>query len=215
LTFRRAISTRTEGGEAGAALVLTLVATMVVVAVGMSLLLVADMEVAAAGHHRDDAEVRYAADGGLDFVIQELALMTDWTPVLSGTTVSSLAGPLVLPAVAGGSAIDIAGATSGVQRAAYGGAGWAADTPRWRLFAHGAASTMLPGAALPDRVYLLVWVSDDTADGDGNPDADSNGSVVVRARAMGVRGARCDVQAVIARTAAAAVVRRTSWRVIR
>lgn len=194
---------------------LVMVVSMLVVAVGMSLLLVMDVEATTAGHQRDDAEVRYVADAGLDHVIQELAVMADWTIVLAGPAQSSHVGPLVRPAAAGGAPIDAAEVTADVQRAAYGGAGWGADTPRWRLFAYGSARQLLAGTETADRVYVLVWVSDDVADGDGDPEADDNGTVVVRARAVGVRGARCDVQAVIARTPVPGVVRRVSWRVMR
>ena len=52
-------------------------------------MLVIDVEATTAGHHRDDAEVRYAADAVLDHVIQELAVMADWTTVLAGPAQSS------------------------------------------------------------------------------------------------------------------------------
>lgn len=200
----------------GAALVMTLVASMLLAAIGLSLLVLTDIEATISANHRDAAEVFYAADGAVDHVIQELALPADWDAVLSGGVRSLLAGPLVLPAAAGGGAIDAVRLTNDVQRAAYGAAAWGANTPRWRLFAHGPAGDLTAGVLpAPGRVYVLVWVSDDVGEQDGNVEADSNAVVVVRARAMGVRGSRSDVQAVVARTETAGIVRRVSWRVMK
>src|SRR5690606_3459011 len=98
LTSRRATSTPTDDLEAGAALVLVMVVSMLVVAVGMSLLLVMDVEATTAGHQRDDAEVRYVADAGLDHVIHELAVMADWTIVLAGPGQASHRGARARPA---------------------------------------------------------------------------------------------------------------------
>lgn len=212
----RGTSTATGRRDDGAALVMTLVASMLLAAIGLSLLLLTDIEATVSASHRDGAEVFHAADGAIDHVVQELALLPDWTPVLSGAVRSRLAGPLVLPAGAGGGAIDAGRLTAEVQQAAYGGAPWGVDTPRWRLFTHGPASDLADGAGLPSgRVYVLVWISDDVAERDGNVEADSNGVVVVRARAMGVRRSQCDIQAVVGRTEAAGILRRISWRVMR
>lgn len=199
--------------DSGVALVLTLMAMALVASVGVSLLLLSDIEVTTAANHRDGAEVFYAADAALDHAIQELAVNADWTMALAGTVRSRMRGSLVLPGAAGGTSIDASRLTSDVQRLTFGSSGWGADTPRWRLFAHGRAAEEIGGMA--DHVYLLVWVADDVAEGDGAPERDSNGVVVIRARAMGLRRSQCDIQAVVARGTAPGLVRKVSWRVMR
>jgi hypothetical protein len=119
------------------------------------------------------------------------------------------------PAAAGRAAIDPEHLTAELQQSAYGGVLWGANTPQWRLFMHGAFAADLAANGVPDHVYVLVWVSDDIEDNDGNPAIDNNGIVVVRARALGLRGSQCDAQAVVARTDSAGVLRRTSWRRVR
>lgn len=198
--------------DSGMALILVLTATIGLASIGLALLLMTDVEVTAAGNQRDAAEVFHAADGALDYVIQEMALVPDWDDVLSGTVRSRAKGTLVLPVQAGGSAVDAVRLTQEVQQSSYGGSPWGTNTPRWTLFAHGSMARDLGVTGLPDRVYVLVWVSDDIAEADDDPARDSNGIVVVRVRALGVRGSRCDVQAVIARTSTAGVVRKVSWR---
>lgn len=201
--------------DAGMVLVLVLTGTVLLASLGLSLLLLTDAEVMAAGNQRDAAVVFHAADSAVDLVVQELALLSDWTPVLTGAARSRLASPLQRPNTSGGGAIDSARLTAEVQQAAYGGRFWGSNTPRWRLFAHGVPGHALGVSGIADDIYLLVWVSDDGAEEDGAPEADENGVVVVRARAMGLRRSQCDVQVVIARTPTPNVVRKSSWRVMR
>jgi hypothetical protein len=206
---------RLAPSDAGIALVLVLTATVLVASFGLSLLLLTDAEVMAAGNQRDAAVVFHAADAAVDLVTQELALLPEWTPVLAGTARSRLASALVSPDTSGGGTFDGIRLTAEVQQAAYGGSFWGSNTPRWRLFAHGVPGDAVGVPGIAGDVYLLVWVSDDAAEQDGAPEADANGVVVVRARAMGLRHSQCDVQVVVARTATAGVVRKLSWRVMR
>lgn len=202
---------RSSGPDDGLALVLVLTITSVLAAAGLAVLLMVDADVVAAGRHRDAARVLHAAEAALDTAVDELGQISDWGPVLSGAVRSRVQGTLRLPAVDTG-VIDAGRETWDVQRAAFGG-GWGVDTPQWRLFAHGDASGDVPLGA-PD-IYLLVWVADDVGESDGSAARDTNDVIVVRARAVGVRRAVCDVQAVIARTPHTGVVRKVSSRVVR
>jgi hypothetical protein len=199
--------------DGGSALVVVLLLGVLLAAVGTSTALVADIEIMVASNHRDALGVRYAAEGAADFVVQELALLPDWTPVLNGGRRSVLAGPVVLPLSAGGTAVDAAVLTSSLQQDSYGSGVWAANTPRWRLFAHGVLGADLPFAGLPGDTFALVWVADDITESDGDPSTDDNGVVVVRARAMGPRRSQADVQVVVARVAPG-IVRRVSMRLV-
>jgi hypothetical protein len=200
--------------EEGTALVLVLLLGVLLLAVGTAVALVADIETMVTANHRDVARVRYAAEAAGEVVLQELIPLADWTVVLNGTRSSAMSGPFVLPPLAGRTPVDAPAATAMIQQDSYGGSPWGADTPRWRLFAHGVPGLDLPFAGLPDDMFALVWVSDDIAESDGDPFVDSNDVLVVRARAMGVRGSQADVQMVIARVAPG-IVRRVSSRFIR
>jgi hypothetical protein len=178
----------------------------------LAALLVSDVDVLSAARHRDAERVLHAAEGALEFVIDELSLVPDWNGPLSGATHSRLRAALVLPAAAGGVVLDAVRVTLALQRASFASA-WGTDTPEWQLFAHGNVQTDLP-LDVPG-VYVLVWVADDVGESDGNPAADSNGTVVIRARAIGPRKSTCDVQAVASRTSQPGVVRVLSRRVWR
>jgi hypothetical protein len=203
-----------DARESGAALVVVLLLGALFVALGTSAAVLADVETLVASNHRDSLVVRHAAEGAADVVVQELAQVADWTPALSGSVSSVLAGALVLPRSSGGGVVDAPTLTATLQQATYGGGAWGADTPRWRLFAHGNPGVDLPFPGLSDQVYVLVWLSDDIAETDADPSVDTNDTVVVRARASGPRRSQCDVQLVITRTSPG-VVRRVSSRVIR
>ena len=77
--------------------------------------------------------------------------------------------------------------------------------------------------------YLLAWIADDPADADGDPQADApvgvegHGVVWLRGAAIGPRGARAEVEALVARPCAGdgalarceGGIRVQSWRVVR
>jgi hypothetical protein len=63
-----------------------------------------------------------------------------------------------------------------------------ADRLHWSLFGAGPAASLAPGGQPAFRVYLLAWIADDEADGDGNPTADTNRIVQIRAEARGRLG---------------------------
>ena len=59
---------------------------------------------------------------------------------------------------------------------------WGANNPRWKLFAWGPLSSMLPDNQIDSAMYVAVWVADDPADGtggviDGDPTSDVNGTL--------------------------------------
>jgi hypothetical protein len=86
-----------------------------------------------------------------------------------------------------------------------------ADSPRWRLYAHAPMQDLVPAPAAGAPLYLIVWVGDDGADGDGDPAVDANGRIQVHAEALGPNGARRAVEALIERSGSG-VIRMISWR---
>lgn len=209
------VALETASPDAGAALIVALLLTVLLLALGASVSLVVDVDTTIAVNQRGAIETSYAAEGAVDLAIEELAVMADWTPALNGSVTSRLMGPAVLPPTAGGAAVDLVGLTGRLQQAEYAGAPWGADTPRWRVYGRGVPGVDVPALlGLPDNLFAVVWLSDDVAESDGDPFADENGVVVVRARAIGPRSAQADAQAVIARVATG-MVRRISSRMMR
>jgi len=201
--------------DAGSALVVVLLLGILLGALGASAALVVDVETTVSANHRLTLAVRHAAMGGTDVVVQELALLPDWSQALTGSATSmTLRGALVLPSEAGGGAIDGPALTARLQQESYGAEGWGTNTPQWRLFGHDAAEAALPVMHAGSGIYLLVWVSDDIGESDDDPWSDNNGTVVIRARAVGPRNSQSDVQTVVTRVAAG-IVRRVSSRVVR
>jgi hypothetical protein len=199
----------------GAALVLVLILTAMLAAAGSSVMLMTDVDVMAAANQRDSAEATYAAESVAEYGVHILATLPDWNRVLQGSAGLIMSGVSTLPPAAGGGPVDLAAQTTDVQRTSYGSGVWGADTPRWRVFGHGIPGRDLPVADMSSDVYAFVWVSDDVTEEDGLADVDGNEMVVVRARAIGRRGSRCDVQVVLARTATPGIVRRISSRIVR
>jgi hypothetical protein len=62
--------------------------------------------------------------------------------------------------------------------------------------------------------FVLTWVADDPADGDGNPAADANGTVLLHAEATGPGGARRMIELTVARLPGGGV-RVVTWREVR
>ena len=206
--------TDAEHSDRGAALMAVLLLTVLLSALGTAVALMADVETTIAANHRDSIVVAQAAEGAGAFAIQELVLLDDLTLVLAGRVASRLTGPFQLPPVVGAMPLDVPVMTTALQEDTYGGDPFGANTPRWRLFGHGVPGVDLPFGGLSEQVFVLTWVSDDVAETDGDPLADNNGVVVIRARAIGLRRSQSDIQAVVARVAPG-VIRLVSWRVIR
>jgi hypothetical protein len=164
-------------------------------AVAAALVLMASMEIRMAGAERARHAVRGAAEVALERALQELAIAADLNEILAGSVRSGVAGAGLSPEVGEWGALDLSALTNGLQRETGAANQWGADGQVWRLFGYAPLDVLLdaagPGASgggiAPDGgpFYTVAWVSDDPADGDGNPSADANGRVVVRAEAFG------------------------------
>ncbi len=204
-----------RGAEEGAALVLVLLMTVLAAALAGATLVLTDLEVTTAGNQRDGAETLYAAEAALESALDELSRVPSWTPVLSGGVTSTFLDTTTRPSTMFGGVVDLVAMTTDVQRQTDARGSWGGDHPRWRLFASGPLSALAPVAGAALGTYLVVWVADDVAETDGNPLADGNGVVRVRAEALGRRGTRRAVEAVVARTTQFGVVKLVSWREVR
>lgn len=199
--------------DQGLALVLVLLLTSVGGVLAGLLVLLSAGESVIAARNRSSQQARAAADAGLERTLAELRSLGDWNLVLGGVTESSLADLGGRPRGPTGSLLDLEAATAAVQRESDLRALPGADRPRWRLFAYGPLTRVVPAAGLDTGLYLVSWVADDEGDGDGAPGADSNGIVQIWSEAYGPGGTRRAVRAGVARVdPAPGPLRRVWWR---
>lgn len=200
----------TEHGDTGVILLGALIVMLAMLGIGLGVLLVTDVDVRASANQRDHLEVRASSEAALELGISELARRADWGPLLRGDAGLLFSGAWRVPST--GEPIDEAALTAEAQRQVYGPNRWGADTPQWRLVGHGVPGADLPVAGLSNRSYVLLWISDDVGEGDGDVWEDTNGRVVLRAEALGPRNSRAVVQAVVGRAGTTGIVRRIGWR---
>jgi hypothetical protein len=205
----------------GVALVITLMAMLLLTVLGIGLTLVTSSETIIAGNFRTSAEALYAADAGLERVIDDLAGAPDWNQLLDGTVQSSFidgppSGSRRLP---NGSTVDLVRAANlaNCQKIASCSAAelnavtaehpWGANNPRWQLYGYGPLNNLLPAGSIDSTFYVVVFVADDPSENDGDPLRDGasqanpgSGVVALRAEAFGPRSARKVVELTVAKT---------------
>lgn len=204
--------------ESGVALILVLLLTSFLSAVGLGLVLVVFMDQLASGNHRGSVGMLYAADAGIELAARDLALAGDWNGVLNGTERGSFTdgAPTGVRGVPGGGAVNLTGETNLLncgKRSACTSAQmnansrerpWGRNNPRWRLYDYGPFQR-LATLTRPVQCYLAVWVADDAREEDGDPAADGveaepgRGVMRVRAEVFGPAGGRRAIEAELAR----------------
>jgi len=214
------------GDEQGSALIIALMATMLLSALGLTLVLMSNTETAISANYRNSQEALYAADAAVERVVQDLLLIPRWNDVLAGdSTVSpgctgvtsflpksqtlsafvDTATTVTLPNSS--QQINLLSATCSMQRATNTLDLWGANDPTWRLFAWGSLDSILPNQPIDSSMYVAVWIADDPADGDGNPSMDTNGTLTLHAEAYGPSGTRKVIEVTVARTASTEIER--------
>ena len=188
--------------ERGAALLVALMATLLLTALGSALVLLTTAETAISANYRLGQETLYAADAGIERAAQDLLSVPQWNDVLAGRTRSPFADTTATPTLPDGSLLDLAAETAMLQRATDAASRWGLNNPSWRLYAYGAIDDLLPGVVVDSGSYVAVWASDDTAEIDGDPQRDTNGLVTLRAEAFGPFNTRRVVEATVARSSA-------------
>jgi hypothetical protein len=219
--------------EDGVAVVIALLALLLLTAVGASLVLISSSETIIAGNFLASIEALDAADAAAERTMAELGALADWNGVLAGSVRSAFVdGPPTGPrTMADGSTIDLAEAvntancgtaapcSAAAMDAATQTRPWGANNPRWQPFAYGRLRDSASGGTIDSAYYVIVLVGDDPSENDGNPLQDGAGTgnpgagvVMVRAEALGPRGARRVVEILIARQAGPRLL---SWRELR
>src|SRR5829696_1084021 len=107
-----AASSRTN--ERGAALVVALMATMLLSALGLGLIMTTTTETKITGNYTYAQEAMYAADGVIERTVQDVLTIPDWNDMLSGAARSAFvdgapSGTRTLP---NGAVIDLTQATN-------------------------------------------------------------------------------------------------------
>jgi hypothetical protein len=197
-------------------LLVALLFAALLAAIASSLIVVSTTETVIAGGYRTAQELLYAAEAALERAFCELSLIPDWRFLLApppANVVASFSDTQAAPRAPDGRVLDLARLTLVRQTqsdAAYGPA-FGADTPQWRLFAHARLQDLVGSDLSTPPAYTLIWVSDDGADGDGDPGRDSNERVWVRGEAYGAAGSRRSIEATVGRADNGAV-RLLTWK---
>lgn len=201
--------------QRGIALILVILVTAFLSALGMGLALAVFMDRLATGNMSGSVAMLYAADGGIEIAAHELAQVADWSPVLSGAQQSHVndGPPSGVRALPGGGVVDLAAATNllncgktttctiAQMNATSSDRPYGANNPRWRLFAYGPMQ-QFGQLARPPACYLAVWLGDDGHEQDGDPlvdeplpDQPGYGIVRVHAETYGFGGVRRAIEA--------------------
>ncbi len=203
--------------ECGAALVVVLLASLLLSALGAALTVTANMDATVQSSYRADSELGYAAEAAVGRAVQEVRQSTRWDDLLTGAQVSPFLASSSVVSLPSGGTFDLAAETNrwqAITNAALGGP----DTPRWRLFSSGRLADIAGPGAIDSSAYLVVWVADDVSEADGNPTADSNGMLLVRGEAVASSGRTRTLDVTVTRAPAPAGrpgLSVISWREVR
>ena len=201
--------------ERGAALLIVLLCTTLLMALGGGLAVLATTEVRIAAHFVASLETQYAAEAALEQVLPEVLTAASVDAVLRGEIRSSRvdgdpAGMRVLPdattlQLAAAAAVERCGrpaCADGDRAQRSEERPYGANNPQWQLYASGSLRAVLGSEAAP-AVYVVVWAGDDPLEVDGDPLTDGSaagaGTLMLRARAYGRLGTRRGVEAVVSR----------------
>ena len=203
------------------ALIATLMATLLLVALAGMLAPLSLIETAVGVNHRRAVQALYAAEEALELAVAELGSLPDWSAALNGAARSAFRGATLTPVMPDGASIDLIEVAAGLRTGGAGStsAGRGLD---WRLFAHGRVGAWAPLPVGYGPWFVAVWIADDAADPNADSGLDGNDTIVAHATAFGPRGARRAVQATLVRQAVTPPgpapvltrVRLASWSVV-
>jgi len=211
--------------ERGVALIITLMALLLMTALGMSLMLTSHTETLISANYRDGLEGSYVADAGIERVMQDVLSIPDWNTILTSAdgvragVTSGFVDSTITPQMRDGRVLDLAVATNmmncgktstcsdGDMNTSTADRPWGVNNPRFRLFAWGEVNDLIPTSSLNSPFYIAVWIADDAAETDGNPSADGadltnpgSGVLTLRAEGFGPGGTHRIIEATIAKT---------------
>lgn len=208
--------------ERGMALIVALMSMMLLTALGLGLVMTTITETMITANYRDSGEAMYAADAGVERVMQDLLTVPDWNRILAGQVQSSFvdgppSGTRTLP---DGSTIDLSAATNMLNCAKTTACSaaemntwtferpYGANNPRWNLFAYAPLKEIIETGTVASPMYVAVWIADDFGENDSDPTIDGGppasnlgrGILLLRAEAYGPGGAHSTLEVTVART---------------
>ena len=214
--------------EQGVALIVALMSMILMMALGTALILTTMTEGKIANNYRDGTEALYAADAAIERVMQDILTVPDWNNIIGGTQTSAfIDGPASGDRTVPGGTINLGTATNIVNcgkttcsdpadyEALTAERPWGKNNPRWKLYAYGPMSDMLPTATINSPIYVIVWVADDPSENDCQPLKDGEtpaagcsgsgdnlgrGVIAMMAHAYGPNGVQRAVEVTLART---------------
>lgn len=187
----RSVAVARAADERGIAVLAVMVASTLLLALGVSLALTTSLEVGIAANQRDATQTFHAADAAIEWATGELARTADWNMALSGAVRSAFddgGRRVVLP---DGSPLDVTAETNRLRcdrvapcgdaamDASTAARPWGRNNPRWQRYASGRLGDLLPDASVAARVYVVVWVADDPSENDAQPLHDGGAPAVV------------------------------------
>ena len=206
-------------GQRGVALIMVILVTSFLSALGLGVILAVFMDRLATGNISGSVAMFYAADAGIELAARELARRTDWNAVLIGADLSTFSDgvPGGVREIPGGGTVDLSlvtnilncGSSTNCTPAQMDANSrerpWGANNPRWQLFAFGPMRQFAP-LLRPALCYLAVWIADDGRERDGDPltdaievDEPGYGIVRIHAEVFGAGGSRRAIEAELAR----------------
>jgi hypothetical protein len=184
--------------ERGAALFAALMVTSLVSALAAALVFVTVTESRIGRTYQSAQAAGYAAAAGIERTVGELRTLADWAAVpASASLAAEFNDGTPNPTLADRTALDLARLTAARQAASDAFYPPDSNRPVWMLYAH-APLARITSFDLSVNPYVVVWIADDPGETDGDPTRDSNGILLVRAEAFGVRGSWRVVEATLA-----------------
>jgi hypothetical protein len=214
--------------EDGIALIVALMATMLMTALGVALILTTSTETMITANYRNGQEALYAADAALERAMDDILTVPDWNNLLNGTTQSAFidGAPSGTRSLPDGTQIDLGQllnlancgkvtscSASDLTSNLTGSRPWGANNPVWQLYAYNRLDAIVPSGTVNSQYYVVVLVGDDPSDDDNDPLHDGGpcdptlqcpnpgaGVLSLRAEAFGPRGAHKVIEMTVAKT---------------
>lgn len=199
---------RRAGTDRGSAILVALLVTMVLNAIGLGLLTLVNVERQIAMNHREAAELSEAATAAAESALGELARAASFSHALTGQFTSAFRDASQLPVTPALFTLDLIAETARLQVATDAEYRRGVNNPQWRLFSYTSFANLSRTTA--PREYLVSWVADDASESDNDPGADSNSLILLRARAIGRARAHRDVELALSRATGRLTL--LSWR---
>lgn len=169
--------------DAGSAVLLAMVVMACMLAAGAGLLSLSATDRAMSANFRDGARIASAADAMASYAVGALGLSGAWAAALQPAGQAAFTESSLLVGTSWGSVLSLPAETADLQQRTNDRWTNGPDTPVWHLFAWGPLHALIPVERAAGSPYVLAWVADNPRDGDGDPAADRDGVLVLRAQA--------------------------------